>query len=435
MATKKATRKSVAKQRPAQKKSIGKAAKKKSAAKRVSLRDELANAAPPPLAIYNAKRDFSRTKEPSGKVPAKRGKALAFVIQKHEASHLHFDFRLELDGVMKSWAVPKGPSLDPAVKRLAMEVEDHPISYNAFEGTIPQGEYGGGTVMLWDRGTYEPEDGGGVESLREGYRRGDLKIALHGKRLEGSWVLVRMKRPGRPQWLLIKHSDEHADPARDIVAEVKTSVASRRTMASIAKTGTVRDVYYLARPDQSAIALVQPGEACILLNSRGIYSMPNTLRLTITSLALATIAACSRSADQPALSDDLKKDLASVGGGDVQLAGMATPRLDVVSVGERTKSLTPAPKSPTVSRAPSAFHGTRAPVKSVKHDTPAAAQAEIKAAEVAPAEVPQVQRAPEPTPAAQGRPEAPRPSTQREPRGGWKTPGQIIRNAPFPINP
>jgi bifunctional non-homologous end joining protein LigD len=115
-----------------------------------------------------------------------------------------------------------------------MEVEDHPIAYNAFEGTIPPGEYGGGTVMLWDRGTYEAEDGGGVESLRRGYEQGDLKITLHGQRLTGSWVLVRMKRPGRPQWLLIKHRDAQADPSRDITAERTTSVASRRTMESIA---------------------------------------------------------------------------------------------------------------------------------------------------------------------------------------------------------
>ena len=163
--------------------------------------------------------------------------------------------------------------------------------------------------------------------------------------------------------------------------------------------------------------------------------MRNTLRLTISSMALVSIAACSRSSDQPALPDDLKKDLAAVGGGDVQLAGVVTPRVDVVSAGERTLSPTLAPKSPTVSRAPSAFHGTRAPVKSVKHDTPAPAQAAPQAVEAAPAEVPRVERAPEPIPAAAGRPEAPRPSTQREPRGGWKTPGQIIRGAPFPINP
>ncbi len=167
-------------------------------------------------------------------MPATRTKALRFVIQKHAASHLHYDFRLELDGVMKSWAVPKGPSLDPSMRRLAMEVEDHPIAYNTFEGTIPAGEYGGGTVMLWDRGTYEAEDGGGVTSLREGYRRGDVKFILHGKRLHGSWVLVRMKRPGRPQWLLIKHRDEYADSKRDVTEDIRTSVATKRTMEEIA---------------------------------------------------------------------------------------------------------------------------------------------------------------------------------------------------------
>lgn len=188
-----------------------------------------------PLTAYNAKRDFTRTDEPAGTIPRKRAKVLQFVIQKHEASHLHFDFRLELDGVMKSWAIPKGPSLDPAVKRLAMEVEDHPISYNTFEGTIPQGEYGGGTVMLWDRGTYISDDGSTAQSLRDGYDRGELKITLQGKRLRGGYVLRRMKRPGRPQWLLIKRDDAFADPTRDIVAEKTTSVASRRTMDSIAK--------------------------------------------------------------------------------------------------------------------------------------------------------------------------------------------------------
>jgi len=187
-----------------------------------------------PLAEYNAKRDFSRTAEPAGKVPKARGKSLHFVIQKHAASHLHYDFRLELDGVMKSWAVPKGPSLDPTVRRLAMEVEDHPISYNTFEGTIPQGEYGGGTVMLWDRGTYEADDGGGAESLREGYEKGELRFVMHGKRLRGGFVLARLKRPGRPQWLLIKRRDAHAEADRDITAEEVTSVVSKRTMEQIA---------------------------------------------------------------------------------------------------------------------------------------------------------------------------------------------------------
>lgn len=195
------------------------------------------------LTDYRRKRDFARTPEPAGATaprkkvatPARRrAPKLQFVVQKHAASHLHFDFRLELDGVMKSWAVPKGPSYDPGVRRLAMEVEDHPIEYNSFEGTIPQGEYGGGTVMLWDRGTYEAEAGGGVESLREGYERGDLKFVLHGKRLRGGWVLVRMKRPGRPQWLLIKHRDEYARSDRDVVDEETTSVTTGRTMEEIA---------------------------------------------------------------------------------------------------------------------------------------------------------------------------------------------------------
>jgi bifunctional non-homologous end joining protein LigD len=189
-----------------------------------------------PLAEYKRKRDFTKTAEPAGKaVGAARKRALHFVIQKHAASHLHYDFRLELDGVMKSWAVPKGPSYDPAVRRLAMEVEDHPIEYNTFEGTIPQGQYGGGTVMLWDRGTYEAEDGGGPDSVRDAYKRGDLKIVMHGKRLQGGWVLVRMRRDdgGRAQWLLIKHRDDTADPKYDVTEKITTSVASGRTMEQI----------------------------------------------------------------------------------------------------------------------------------------------------------------------------------------------------------
>src|SRR5437867_519533 len=176
-----------------------------------------------PLAEYKRKRDFTKTAEPAGKTTRRSARGLEFVIHRNAASHLHFDFRLELDGVMKSWAVPKGPSYDPSVRRLAMEVEDHPIEYNTFEGTIPKGEYGGGTVMLWDRGTYEPEGGGGADALRDGYARGDLKFVLHGERLHGGWVLVRMKRPGRPQWLLIKHRDEYATNATDIVAQATTS--------------------------------------------------------------------------------------------------------------------------------------------------------------------------------------------------------------------
>src|SRR6266404_4595802 len=197
------------------------------------------------LAEYRQKRDFSRTREPSGEAAAspKRAGRLRFVIQKHAARQLHFDLRLELDGVMKSWAIPKGPSLDPSVKRLAMQVEDHPIDYNTFEGTIPQGEYGGGTVMLWDRGTYSADTATSPDeeedAIREGLRRGDLKITFNGERLHGSFALIRMKfaRDGssssKPQWLLIKHRDEFASK-EDIVAANMTSVDTNRTMEEIA---------------------------------------------------------------------------------------------------------------------------------------------------------------------------------------------------------
>jgi bifunctional non-homologous end joining protein LigD len=195
------------------------------------------------LAEYRRKRDFTKTVEPRGGVTS-RTKALAFVIQKHAARNLHFDLRLELDGVMKSWAVPKGPSLDPSVKRLAMQVEDHPIDYNVFEGTIPRGEYGGGTVMVWDKGTYEygGSEPNPIEGLRRGYEKGDFKFVLKGKRLKGSWVLVRTRRgdPKRAQWLLIKHRDEFAVPGSDIVAEATTSAATGRTMEEIAEGRNAR---------------------------------------------------------------------------------------------------------------------------------------------------------------------------------------------------
>src|SRR3954469_12123201 len=217
------------------------------------------------LAEYRKKRDFSRTREPSGEkevAPTRAGR-LRFVIQKHAASHLHFDLRLELDGVMKSWAVPKGPSLDPSVKRLAMQVEDHPIDYNTFEGTIPQGEYGGGTVMLWDRGTYSSDaatsDDEEEDEIRESLRRGELKFTFHGERLHGSFALVRMKfsRDGsnsaKPQWLLIKHRDEFATED-DVVAENMTSVDTGRTMDEIA-TGKRRVWHSNREPKGTAKAI------------------------------------------------------------------------------------------------------------------------------------------------------------------------------------
>jgi bifunctional non-homologous end joining protein LigD len=192
---------------------------------------------PKKLQTYRAKRDFTRTAEPSGRATVKPSGHLRFVIQKHAASHLHYDLRLELDGVFKSWAVTKGPSIDPADKRLAVEVEDHPLDYGDFEGTIPQGEYGGGTVQLWDRGFWAPEGG---TSAQTGLKDGDLKFILAGSRLQGSWVLVRIKnnrgRDTRKNWLLIKHRDEYAKPGgTDALMAVDKSVASGRTLQQITR--------------------------------------------------------------------------------------------------------------------------------------------------------------------------------------------------------
>lgn len=188
------------------------------------------------LKTYRAKRDFRKTKEPSDAATVAPSNRLRFVIQKHDATRLHYDLRLELDGIFKSWAVTRGPSLDPGDKRLAVEVEDHPLAYGDFEGTIPKGQYGGGTVQLWDRGYWEPE---GKLSPQRQLEKGDLKFTLDGKRLQGSFVLVRMKRDRdggkRTNWLLIKHRDDHAvDSDGDAVLNADASVASGRTMKAIA---------------------------------------------------------------------------------------------------------------------------------------------------------------------------------------------------------
>jgi bifunctional non-homologous end joining protein LigD len=191
-----------------------------------------------PLGEYRRKRRFDVTSEPDGKMaPQKRAGAerLAFVVQKHRATALHYDFRLEWRGVMRSWAVPKGPSLDPSVKRMAMQVEDHPLAYNRFEGIIPPGEYGGGTVMIWDRGTWEPESADVDGALDAG----ELKLTLFGQKLHGSWVLVRLRaRHGekRAAWLLIKHRDEWADSA-DVTETEPRSVKSKRLLVEIARDG------------------------------------------------------------------------------------------------------------------------------------------------------------------------------------------------------
>ena len=188
------------------------------------------------LKEYRKKRRFDVTPEPPGgrdAHPSPR-KDLLYVIQKHQASHLHYDFRLEWNGVLLSWAVPKGPSLDPSVKRLAMQVEDHPPEYGNFEGIIPEGEYGGGTVMVWDHGTWTPES----PEVDAALEKGDLKFTLNGAKLKGSWVLVRTRGGfgggNRASWLLIKHRDRFAS-TRDVTLDKPRSALTGRLMAEIAR--------------------------------------------------------------------------------------------------------------------------------------------------------------------------------------------------------
>lgn len=182
------------------------------------------------LTEYRKKRRFDVTAEPAGRKTLRRPKKkLSFVIQKHRATALHYDFRLEWKGVLLSWAVPKGPSLDPSVKRMAMPTEDHPIEYAKFEGIIPEGEYGGGTVMVWDTGIYAPENN---ESVSRALAKGELKFAVLGKKLKGSFVLVRTRDR---QWLLMKHKDEYAEEGEDIAETQPYSVLTKRTLTEIAE--------------------------------------------------------------------------------------------------------------------------------------------------------------------------------------------------------
>ena len=185
------------------------------------------------LDAYRAKRDFRRTPEPAGKDSAAFG--CRFVIQKHDASRLHYDFRLEVDGVLKSWAIPKGPSTDPRDKRLAVATEDHPLEYADFEGVIPEGEYGGGTVMIWDEGEYRNLSGrdGAAISMSEALTRGHVHIWLAGQKLRGGYALIRFKGQDN-QWLLVKVDDDEADARRNPVSTEPNSVRSGRSLQQIA---------------------------------------------------------------------------------------------------------------------------------------------------------------------------------------------------------
>jgi bifunctional non-homologous end joining protein LigD len=229
------------------------------------------------LSTYRKKRNFDKTEEPSGEVKVASSKRRRFVIQKHAATRLHYDLRLEFDGVFKSWAVTRGPSLDPHDKRLAVEVEDHPLDYGDFEGSIPKGEYGGGTVQLWDRGYWEPEN-----DAEGGFKKGDLKFTLDGDKLHGSWVLVRMRhdRDGgkRTNWLLIKHRDKYALEGDDNnVLDEDRSVASGRTMKQIAEgKGRAPKPFMLAkgrRMNADAVWHSNRGETAEL-RAAGVTSAP-----------------------------------------------------------------------------------------------------------------------------------------------------------------
>ena len=184
-----------------------------------------------PLQPYYAKRDFRRSPEPKG-ARSPRGKRPRFVIHKHDASSLHYDFRLEADGVLKSWAVPMGPSTDPREKRLAMPTEDHPLEYAGFEGVIPEGQYGAGTVIVWDTGRYRPL---GSEPVEQALQRGHASVWLEGSKLHGGYALTRIGKGRKERWLLVKMDDEGADRRRNPISSQPASVLSGRTTEDLAE--------------------------------------------------------------------------------------------------------------------------------------------------------------------------------------------------------
>ena len=243
-----------------------------------------------PLSRYHAKRDFRRTPEPAGTVGDAPGHA--YVIHKHWASHLHYDLRLELGGTMRSWAVPKGPSLDPRDKRLAVQVEDHPIAYNEFEGQIPAGQYGGGRVIIWDRGTWSPAPG---HDAQAGLAAGNFKFVLHGEKLQGAWALVRLKDGGaKPNWLLIKEKDAFAHPASDfsVTESLPDSVgrADPRAAPEAILADTVQQLRARrAAPEDSEqkqpLALAPHAQAAIKNKAKKTAPLPDTIAPQLATLA------------------------------------------------------------------------------------------------------------------------------------------------------
>ena len=190
------------------------------------------------LSEYKEKRDFRKTPEPDNNVTSHD--TPIFVIQKHDATTLHYDFRLEIDGVLKSWAVPKGPSTNPSVKRLAIPTEDHPLGYADFEGVIPEDEYGGGTVIVWDTGTYKnvkEDDDGNRIPMQQAYENGEITVVLYGEKLRGAYALIRTPRDGKEQWLLIKTDDEEADARRNPTSTEPQSVISGKTIEEVEQEG------------------------------------------------------------------------------------------------------------------------------------------------------------------------------------------------------
>ncbi len=239
------------------------------------------------LAQYTHKRNFTHTPEPRGRRQGRSADGLRFVVQKHDASRLHYDFRLELDGVLKSWAVPKGPSLDPSRKALAVQVEDHPIEYGTFEGIIPKGEYGGGTVLLWDTGTWEP-----LHDADSGYRSGRLHFTLHGKKLRGEWSLVRMHGKAGDDgknWLLMKLKDKYATGQGDVLADHPKSVKSARSLQQIAAAAdqkwnsskrTRKTAGSTALPKTGSPQLAVLADAPLAVNKQPAHSSRRALRKT-----------------------------------------------------------------------------------------------------------------------------------------------------------